>query len=245
MSGALARLVLRAQGRLPVAEPLLPSRFAPAGSDPAMTDPAAGEIEWGMPASETAPAPLARQATRAPRPPGAAAIDAEAAAAPSSPNPSPSRADTAAPTRDAPSRMMPVAPFAVRPEPVQAAPFAPPADPAGSLAPAETLAATANIAASRRAGSGPPAEAEALPPAAYRRPPVAAAFGPSAAASRRAAGTTTPFAASPPAPARAPDVQISIGRVEVHAGPARAAPPRVAQARRQPRPLADYLARRT
>ena len=28
MSGSLTRLVLRAQGRLPVAEPLLPSRYA-------------------------------------------------------------------------------------------------------------------------------------------------------------------------------------------------------------------------
>ena len=43
MSGSLARLVLLTRGQLPIAEPLLPSRFAPIGPIPATIDPLEAE----------------------------------------------------------------------------------------------------------------------------------------------------------------------------------------------------------
>lgn len=56
-----------------------------------------------------------------------------------------------------------------------------------------------------------------------------------------------PIGGDQPAPAasgRPPDVHISIGRVEVHAAPARPAPGHPAAPRRPQQSLADYLARR-
>jgi hypothetical protein len=52
-----------------------------------------------------------------------------------------------------------------------------------------------------------------------------------------------PVAEARPA-ARPHDVRITIGRVEVHVAPGRAAPVRPATSRRSPLSLADYLARR-
>jgi hypothetical protein len=87
-------------------------------------------------------------------------------------------------------------------------------------------------------------EAESRQPAAHRPRPAAAAFVPSPTEIPSSARTPAPYAAGLPASVRMPDVQISIGRVEVNAAPARAAPVRTAPARRPPLSLAEYLAQR-
>jgi hypothetical protein len=226
MSGSLARLVLRAQGRLPVAEPLLPSRYAPAGpAEP----PAAAEPGWPDPAIVPAQPP-------SPSPP-AATVPPLAPARPPSPRPEtedapapPAPVVTSASIRPAPSP--PPTPFEERPIRVEAV------RPAPAIAPAST----------RPDGREPaPATASAPPQTAGERYSAERAEPPFVVARR----TTL---ASPPTEARtdrairaamrAPDVHISIGRVEVHAAPAPPAPVRRGPARQPARSLADYLTRR-
>jgi hypothetical protein len=284
MSGSLARLVLLAQGQLPVAEPLLPSRFAPAGPAPAATDPLATEAVWSEPAAEPATAPpegerLPDPETPAPSRPqrAPASQDATETGAESIASLwSLSRTGPALPPRAPP--LPPAAPLnieasaGVSPERAQARPPTVPAHPmvaAAPLAQAEKPELTARIAASLHRPRAPDAQAEkpeltARNAASLRRPRAPdvqaeaeslrpaphslrlgpAAFVPSPIEITHAARATTPFGAGLPAMARAPDVQISIGRVEVHARPALAAAVPVALARRPPLSLADYLARR-
>ena len=315
MRGSLARLVLRAQGQLPVAEPLLPSRFEPPGPAPVTTDPLATEAGWSEPPGEPSPAPRAHGTpfaarTREPEMPPApeaqravASKDATraewrepvAAPAPTPPTrgmrpasrvghiPRSSTGAEAPPTAEAqrapasqdameaeaewPVSMSslsrgdmaprpvhtpllpPATPFAIQalaagsPEWAQALPSAVPAHPvtaAARLAQAEKPELTARISTSRLRPTAPGEtfEAESLQP-------VAAAFAAPPTEIPRSARTPPPYGAGlPPPAARVPDVQISIGRVEVHAAPARAAPVRAAPARRPPLSLADYLAQR-
>ncbi|HKM74523.1 MAG TPA: hypothetical protein VKI44_16230 [Acetobacteraceae bacterium] len=138
---------------------------------------------------------------------------------------------------------------AISPERAPASPLAVPDHPvtaAVPLAQAETPELIARIAASRPRPMAPGEhfEPESLPPAPIRPQPVAAAFVPPPTEIPRSARTPPSYAAGSPASERAPNVQISIGRLEVHAAPARAAPVRAALAQRPPLSLADYLAQR-
>jgi hypothetical protein len=264
MTSSLARLVLRAQGQLPVAEPLLPSRFEPAGPASATTDPLATEAGSSEPAlapparamrhapqpstgPETPPTPQARRALA-----GQDATEAEAESPVSVSFLSP--ADMAPQPVHAPP-LPSTTPFAIEasaavtPGRAQASPSTVPAAPvtaAAPLAEAEQPELTARIAVSRPrpTASGAHFEAESRQPAAHRPRPAAAAFVPSPTEIPSSARPPAPHAAGSPASVRMPDVQISIGRVEVHAVPARAAPVRTAQARRPPLSLAEYLAQR-
>lgn len=77
MSGALGRLVLRAQGRLPVAAPVLASRFEPAEPTPG------GPVEsWGETNSATAATARAAPPVEDPQAPESRAPTRRTAAAP-------------------------------------------------------------------------------------------------------------------------------------------------------------------
>jgi hypothetical protein len=263
MSGGLTRLVLRAQGQLPVAEPLLPSRFASVASVQTTTDPLVSEtdVPWGEASDETVTSP--------PRP-VPALRPAQASGEPAEPASLSPQTDAA----QSPVQVRPV--FAVKPrtaiasERVLASPQAVPARDAVSVTPpaqsgAEDRNTRSEAAPARDAVSAtPPAQSgaadrntrseAALParhdasasattfqPARHSAQPAAAPFVPSPRASTAFA---LPSIAGQTAPARAPDVQISIGRLEVHAALARAGPVRAAPVRRPSLSLADYLAQR-
>jgi hypothetical protein len=262
MSGTLARLVLLAQGQLPTAQPLLPSRFVPAGPAPAATHPLATEAVWGEPAAEPASAPPEGETPLAPE----KLAPSRAQRTPASQDAKETGAESMAPlsslSRTDPERLTPRAPplspaaplsieasAAVSPERARAPPPTVPTHAIAATAPlarAEKPELTDRMTASRRRSRAPDAEveAESLRPALHSPRSGAAEFVPSPLEIARAARATTPFGAGLPAPAREPDVQISIGRVEVHAAPTRAAAVPVAPARRPPLSLADYLARR-
>jgi hypothetical protein len=218
MSGGLIRLVLRAQGRLPVAAPLLPSRFAP-------TTPVAGATDWaGMDAEDEAPATTSTQRTappppRRPGPPQRTVAESTGSAI---------RPHVAIePERDAPA--------ATRDDPTVPSGVIPPAPPA---VPPETVEPSrATLADTLRPSSAPAPEALIpLPMQRQIRPPAVPSASPSAA--------RIAVPAQALEPRRLPDVHISIGRLEVHASPARAAPARATPARAPRVTLADYLAQR-
>jgi hypothetical protein len=245
MTGSLARLVLRAQGRLAVAEPLLPSRYA-AGPQPGFSEevgiqpavqPTSSPREPSMPMAPMAPLAAPRAAPPAPRPSVGAGPE--------------TIAETGDPPLSAESRT--TIPVAV-PRPMLAEHPAAEHLPAEPLPPLsaptvqESARATSVVSPHYRdtpfAGATP---AVAIEPESYnpdRRPsPGVSPFlaREAALAAARSARIETP---RPGTPASAPDVHISIGRLEVHATPARPAPVRAAPARQSGLSLADYLARR-
>ena len=258
MSGGLLRTVLRAQGRLPVAQPLLPSRFAPPAAAPAgpleawhevapdpmspadaappsaFTRPSAEETEptATAPASmtESAGAPLAVRASPAPRDIAVAKEslrDTSPAARPPGPAVLAAESYEARSARAAAPhpRRLPTptaAPLSSELVFQQTAPLQPATDASDPLTPAQE----ARRAAERRL------------PTLDRQP---TALRP-ATAETAATRATQPVAAA--TSVRMPDVHISIGRMEVHAAPARATPPRPDPARRPQQSLADYLAQR-
>jgi hypothetical protein len=218
MSGGLARLVLRAQGRLPVAAPLLPSRFAP-------TTPVAGATDWaGMDADDEAPATTSTQRTappppRRPDPPQRTGAESTESAIGPHVATEPER-DAPAATRDdptVPSGVIAPAPPAVPPETVEPSQ----ATPSDTLRPSSAPAPEAPIPL--------PMQRQIRPPAVPRASPLAARIAAPAQALE---------------PRHLPDVHISIGRLEVHALPARATPARATPARAPRVTLADYLAQR-
>jgi len=239
MSGSLARLVQRAQGRLPVAEPLLPSRYAAAGSPAGPLEEIGAEPV--LQSSPGPPEPATSTSTRAPEPTvptepshprpapiGARDTDAEAS------GPSPV-AKQAAPNAVVGPRSAPVARSGGEPteppsrlisaatEPVRAAQPAPPDVVSVSPRPAELSAGPAPPNQDRRPSPG-------VSPFLAREAALAA--GRAAIVQRSTS------------PAPAPDVHISIGRLEVHAAPAARATPSRVPARHPAVSLADYLARR-
>ena len=265
MTDSLSRLVLRAQGRLPVAAPLLPSRFADAAQDAA----------WGEETGET----TTPTATEAP----AAAFDAPvvqldqreatqqtSAAAPrqsptgtiqtfveTAPPPSPD-----ALPQDVPPVSRQSGPHAVMPPTIMLQPDVAQAA-VGVQASVEARRGQADAPRNISRESSPPAD---RPPPDVARPKVAPPTGRAAEpplpvsqvplpALRSAAELTVApeliAARNIVAPQRtaAPAVRISIGRVEVHAAPtpvqtAAATPPRQAPSRHPTVSLADYLAER-
>jgi hypothetical protein len=270
MSGSLARLVLLAQGQLPVAEPLLPSRFAPVVPQGQATavDP------WPEIAADSEPTPAPSAPSHVQRAPAASGRTAAETglsaptgfgATPFAEHTSFGEKGVAADRTQAghPASADLTVPFGIRetavpiarlpdPAPTEAAMprpqqgmrpevhAAPPASATDRSAHAAAPVSAHAIAPDRSAHSVPPVTATdhaAEPIPAGRRPPVAFNLNPATTSAAR----PTPAAS---APARAPDVHISIGRLEVHAGPARAAPARPAPPRRPQQSLADYLARR-
>ena len=266
MSGSLTRLVLRAQGLLPVAEPLLPSRFASSESFSAAIEEAETETPVSDPAAGPAPAlldadvpardvpPSAETHHSRPSPPSSLPMSWEPSApeirpaAPASPirrdQPSPPSAAAAIEVSDELlATPAPALPLVSRGADAAGAPGEAPAE-MSSAEPshAAPLVPRARIEAGSRQPVPEPRRAVKAHGPATRRPP-AVPFAPLATEPLEGARATfvAPVAA---ASARAPDVQISIGRGEVHAAPSRAAPVRAAPARRLPLSLADYLARR-
>lgn len=256
MTGSLSRLILRARGELPVAAPLIPSRYAPSapqGTAPPW-EPAAEETLW-VDRAETAAsladvAPSAGLAFAAAR----GAADRTAAAGPVRP-------PAAAPAldRDETARL----PEAVdRPPVLQAAPN-------GQPVPLETRLDTATASERRPVDASPPptpvpaqAKGPALAgdasaaPVEDAAPPRPTLLAPSMVSPRAEIRSAIPIRTAgiapeappdvrqgAPAAARPPDVRITIGRVEVHATPPPVTRARVAT-RRPPLSLADYLAQR-
>ena len=273
MSGGLVRTVLRAQGRLPVAQPLLPSRFAPPATAPADPLEALHEVapepmsrtDATPPSGSTATAPasmtesagalLAVRASPASRdiPVAKEALGDTSLTGP----PGPAVSALAAESHEAQSAR------AVAPHPRRLP--TPPAVPSISeLASQEPSAAGTHIqnvshrnsprarqqAAPLRPAIDASHASDPLAPAheahaAERRPPTRRRQPPAlrpATAETAATRAIQPVAAA--SSVRAPDVHISIGRMEVHAAPARATPPRPAPTLRPQQSLADYLARR-
>ena len=245
MSGSLTRLVLRAQGRLPVAEPLLPSRYATGPQAAGFSEdvgielaaqPSSSPGEPAIPVARTVPA----SAPAALRPSIGARSETVAEASESPPlaearrtapgtAPRPTIAERPAAASSPPRRVL------TAPEPAHAAPLEPLRYP--------------DTPSRRNSEAAPPGAAPvtAIEPALRipdRRPsPGVSPFlaREAALAAARSARIETPRSETP---ASAPDVHISIGRVEVHAATARPAPVRVAPARHSGLSLADYLARR-
>jgi hypothetical protein len=275
--GSLARLVQRAQGQLPVAEPLLQPRFAPFGPSPGATGHLEMEAGWSDPVTDAAPVVRrddlspARQTQRV----------RSSSAIPVVPRDDLPlehltqrvRSSSAMPR----TQHVPDAPFstpaepglvAIRPAtmplPVPVAPAMPFAHqaaddtaPVGEQAvqypcgPADAAKANTWSRAPERVASAPASpqrlpdaqttassirlhpEAERLQPTSHRPAPIPGV--------PRASAPVANAAVSAPRP---PHVHISIGRVEVHAVPARAAAARSAPVRRPQLSLADYLAQR-
>jgi hypothetical protein len=244
MSGSLTRLVLRARGQLPVAEPVLSSRFALAGPSPTPPE-LETETGWSEPI-EPAPASFVPP----PRSMPASQASTSAATEPVDPSSLQPRTEAAPPAVRSP-RFIVERPARISPERVQPLPLAVPTGRAATAAPRvlpgamELMAPTAHSLPKAFDALG---EAPSVQPAPYRAASAASPFAPTATkmpGATRATATATPaHLAGQTVPARIPDVQISIGRLEVHGAPTRAAPVRAAPVRRPQLSLADYLARR-
>jgi len=237
VTDSLGRLVLRAQGRLPVAAPLLRSRYADEGR---------AELAWGEEVGETT-APTAERP--APRPTVAAAL-APLARGRAPEVSSPSASDVLLPT---------VADVTMPPEPIPARQDRQPASPVAARPVIAAPAISDGARTQTSSGAAPPAPRglpEAVPPDRPGLTPAPRIAQPSAAAARTeyARAPIQPTFAQQSRPAQPlqrsapPEVRISIGRVEVHAAapvPAMAPlPSRSAPARRPAVSLADYLAER-
>jgi hypothetical protein len=255
MSGSLARLVQRAQGQLPVAEPLLQPRFAPFGPLPRATGHL--EMEAGSSDSVRDAAPVVRQDDLSParrtHPVRSSSAMPRTQHVPDAPFSTPAEPGLVAirpATMSLPVPVAPAMPFAHQAaddtapvgeqavQPPRGAADAAKAD-TWSRAPERVASAPASpqrlpdaqtTASSIRLAPDAHLMAERLQPTSHRPAPIPGV--PRASA---------PVANADVSAARPPHVHISIGRVEVHAVPARAAAPRSAPVRRPQLSLADYL----
>jgi hypothetical protein len=255
VSDSLARLVLRAQGRLPGIEPLLPSRYAPARPE---------APEWTEMTVETGPDGLARQQPEPPfreprllyRPvpaatePARPAATAEFAAAekgllespvvtPAARSASPAATAAAGPEQSSAPGQGVALPLATNP-PV---PLRPPTMPPAAGARDRSVDALPEVPVAE-----PARTRTALPLASLElvaSPAVASPAVPTTVAGPPSLAARGTEAEPAPAPrSRGPQVSISIGRVDVYAVPARPAGTRAPPVRGQAASLADYLARR-
>jgi hypothetical protein len=279
VTDSLTRLVLRAQGQLPIAEPLLPSRYAPAvmvrmpdweapaiveAEAPALPTTASRTPHLGRPAPEHQPStPQENQtladAATAPVNPLIEGFPGQAEAALQRIEPGRPRAAAFADAVGQTPRSAEVVASAVSlpavssrtgfPEVVDvsresAVGHSAPALPAARAS--DRLADSSEVAPVLSEPARVPSE---LTPSATRPPPgmpPERLWLPNAPARQPANGRAAmppdfPVRQTQPAP---PDVQISIGVVEVHAAPPRPAPARPAPARPRQVSLADYLAQR-
>jgi hypothetical protein len=271
VSDSLGRLILRAQGRLPTVEPLLPSRYADAQA------PAVDWLEQTVDVDASAPVQPDVAGRRAP--PELARSFA------SRPSPQPRRLPAAPSTGGRIEEQMASARAATgtseprvqarlsgRPS-IPGEPGSPLLDPAPgglpddpSFSPAVFVAAEVHPAAADRPGMSEP-EPELLapavivsePPARQPAAPLTPELIPQRAFAASAAERLEPPGARglPSRPARPirpaadttqgsalPEVRISIGRVEVHAAAPRPLPARQSAVHRPTVSLADYLAKR-
>jgi hypothetical protein len=251
MTDSLSRLVLRAQGRMAVAAPLLPSRFAGV----------AAEGGWGEEVSETIVTTQSPGRTFDPPTPQRqpATQRAEDAAPPMS-----SDADVSPASETARTLALQVPPRQSLPEQPQRAIHAvarptitDPLDATRRFIAAETLSNTPRIVVLEQSHSPEP-----MPSAAVRPAPVPPPIERGLEQPRPVQGNVMPIRSMPEVTAAlsrvppsivprqtdsVPEVRISIGRVEVHAPSAPTAPgiaPRQTPARRPTVTLADYLAER-
>lgn len=257
MTDSLTRLVLRAQGRLPVASPRLASRYAEAAADAA----------WGEHINETVAAPHIAGVRTSPASqtvaPASRSLTSERTREPSHPQ---ARHGASRPiVQTSAERRLSVASTHIQPQSEHSSVRA--AVPLGDAFPA-----VARVPAERPPVSPTPmsvqpvmasldplpmvvtpidaALAEMAPPEIAQRGENAAPVGPvsefrprQTSAGRETAERQLPDI-TPSQGAAAPEVRISIGRVEVHAVPPPAMPvsPRPTRARRPTISLADYLA---
>ena len=265
MTGSLSRLVLRAQGRLPTAEPLLPSRYAV--SAPSVPVEVSAEAE-----STGTPHVRSERADRF-----ALAIEPPAARPEMPVGPWRQRLTERAegPPRGQESDIASRAPVAdgeaaqpeARAHVALETPHRKPTGILGATSPSPATESLRSFAVSP--ARAPSLEAQPLTPTTARHPEVRprprghardtlSAFVPlsvdgSPIASLRADRIRPPSATRPsPLPPisavhlgtpAAPEVRISIGCVEIHAAPPRPASTRQAPARRPTVSLADYLAK--
>jgi hypothetical protein len=236
MSGGLTRLVLRAQGQLPVAQPLLPSRFAPAATAaPIESDTAAS---WGETHEDSQSPSKDFVPVRAAPPPIVSQPSASSSA--SRNDPVPITTSSPVPFLAAPPPSPVAAPQASSPPDITA-PRATPTPRAPSL----SLGPTTPTAVPPARSESPAATVTSTPLPHREPPPTAPRFAPTPPVASPPPPFTPPAIARAPAATHAPDIHISIGRLEVVAAPARTTTPvRAAPARRPSLSLADYLAQR-
>lgn len=242
MSDFLDRMAARAIGGDATLAPRLPSLFEPLQRAPIMPSLDEGEAP-ARPHDALAAAPPAHDIANPPRSPVPARASIEPPAAhvtpaPRAPLPTPARAAT-----ERPRELLQPPPAAASPARASAAePAATPSVPArptaslSPLPPRQVRVAPARQEAARRAPVPGGALLPAPSPVFATTPAASASPGPrrtvqAAAHAERAVATTEPV------------VHVSIGRLEVRAAPAAAAPPR---RREGPRPgsLDDYLRQR-
>lgn len=237
MSDSLTRLVLRAQGRLPIAEPLLPSRCAPVlAPDP--DDTAAGETTAVQLLSRSEPqreqllprhtqSPL-RLPVTSPSVPRRAEWES-----PPSPEPGAIPPPTLEPIRVTRETPAAVPPSFARENQHDDTPSdrRAPGLPSGQLERPAPRPASDVLAAETYTPPRPGDRAPELPLRTVRTAPQTAVL--------------PPASSGVPLRAVAPEVRISIGTVEVHAAPPRPSPVRPPPARRPTVSLADYLAQRS
>jgi hypothetical protein len=264
VSDSLGRLILRAQGRLPTVEPLLPSRYAAAQASGVAWAEQTVEVDPLAPAqpavaSRTAPRPSPSSENRL-SPPDRIGLPAAASMGGRIKGQTPSmRAATGALEPPAQARISgePSSP------PLAVPPGAFPDDPL--FAPAVVVSAELRPTAADRPGMSEPERlapteivsgAPTLQPAPPLTPELIPrrTFALSAAERLEPRGTpdlpSRPARPSPLAPGTGeglapPEVKISIGRLEVHAAAApRPLPARQSAVRRPTVSLADYLAKR-
>jgi hypothetical protein len=267
VTDSLTRLVLRAQGQLAIAEPLLPTRHEPAGiiGVPDWQAPATFESEapaspatgWRAPRIR-APAPQPEYRPRAGS--AAALVDPLVEEVPGQGEPAQQRIE---PGRPASRTAVAADQTPGSPEVAAQGISSPNGSPEVVAVSAEVLPRYSAAALPAAPISDRFADHSAVAPSLSEPAGVASDMTPSAP--RSAPGIAPERLWLPDAPARlpaigraavpadfpvrqmqaaAPDVQISIGVVEVHAAPRRPAPVRAAPARPRQVSLADYLAQR-
>jgi len=263
VTDSLTRLVLRAQGQLPTAEPLLPSRHEPAGIRGVPDWEAPGTFEPEAPASPAtgwqAPRirPPAPQQEYRPRVGSAAAlVDPLVEEVPGEAEPAQQRIE---PGRPAPRTAVAADQTPGSPEVAAQGISSPNGSPevvavslrhsAAALPAAPISDRFADHSAVVPSLSEPAGVASDMTPSAPRPAPgngPERLWPPDAPARLPAVGRAAVPADFPvrQMQAAAPDVQISIGVVEVHAAARRQAPVRPAPARPRQVSLADYLAQR-
>jgi hypothetical protein len=255
VSGAVERLLARAEGRLATARPLLPGRFEPAGpapdwlpersvADESRQEAGEGTVAAGEPRRQRSPAPaVATPAT-------VEKVGKEVRVAVEQPSLEVLGPAVAAPRRPGPDLSAPLRPALElqTPAPAAAAPEAPGEPPTALESPVREARA-APAPASGRAQEPPPEPPPDRGPARPLLPELEPSRPPSLAEAPRSSAPSAPV---PPRPLRAggAPVEVRIGHIEVRAAApvgVRAVPPGARDPRPGRRPavsLDDYLSRR-